>query len=192
MTSKEDLRQKIIDAYWKGRGLIPRCRDCADENGRCPNDNGRLCDSFEAALEYLALPRTDNRAAVVEQCAQVCDRAGEERGRMAFEYEKAICDSLASDIRALADTPAQESPDVARLMEALTAGEEDPQQWPLSWLSCLLREIDDSSFGRIGEDEDPSATWEMINEISKMTDQLYVALSPRPTTATVTGEVPNE
>ena len=59
--------------------------------------------------------------------------------------------------------------------KALT-NHESPQLWRLSWLDSLLSEIDNGTFGRIGEDEDPSATREMIEEVRTMAKDLRAAL----------------
>ena len=46
---ERDLRQTVIDAAYRPK---PFCRDCADNDGTCPN-TGELCDPFDAALERL-------------------------------------------------------------------------------------------------------------------------------------------
>lgn len=44
------IKHDVIQAAFRPE---PMCRDCADENGRCPNNDMRLCDPYEAVLEQL-------------------------------------------------------------------------------------------------------------------------------------------
>lgn len=56
-------------------------------------------------------------------------------------------------------------------------GDDVPHLWRLSWLNDLLSEIEEGTFGRIGEDEDPSATMEMVYEVKCLAKNLRAALS---------------
>lgn len=54
-----DLRTEII-------GGGPMCRDCADENGRCPH-SGRPCDPDEAVKEQLAAWKASSRSRALKE-----------------------------------------------------------------------------------------------------------------------------
>lgn len=55
--SAKALARAVVQAYVKGLGPKPMCRDCADEDGVCPS-SGQPCDTLECALEYLTRPHT--------------------------------------------------------------------------------------------------------------------------------------
>ena len=61
--AERDVKQRVIDAAKRDE---PMCRDCADENGRCPNRGNVLCDPFEAALERLRNPSPHQLADALE------------------------------------------------------------------------------------------------------------------------------
>ena len=62
----EAVRFEVIKAAYRPG---PRCRDCADHDGRCPN-SGELCDPYEAALECLRQSKTKDAllAEIREHC----------------------------------------------------------------------------------------------------------------------------
>jgi hypothetical protein len=75
-------------------------------------------------------------------------------------------------IAAAPDTAAERD----RLREALD-GPGGPLDSRLEWLGCLLDEIDEGTFGRIGDDADPSATAEMVEEIRALYGETRALLS---------------
>jgi hypothetical protein len=77
-----------------------------------------------------------------------------------------------ADRRATRNTAAERD----RLREALD-GPGGPLDSRLEWLGCLLAEIDEGTFGRIGDDHDPSATAEMVEEIRALYGETRAVLS---------------
>lgn len=74
---------------------------------------------------------------------------------------------------------------VLELVEALAGdyGMETPMLSAISWLDTLVSEIDDGTFGRIGEDVDPDATFEMIQQIrglAKRGGKAFMRFNPPP------------
>ncbi len=81
------------------------------------------------------------------------------------EYEEALREEKAMTI------------DYNALVQACTGGETNPRMWRLTWLPILLSTIRDAGWPH-PDDEDPTATLEMIREAQALSDGLTAALAP--------------
>lgn len=88
----------------------------------------------------------------------------------------ALADHLGCDIEDLAEL------DLVKWHEAFVGvdGHECPPIASIAWLETMLAEIDAGTFGRIGEDEDPDATSEMIQRVRDITVGIRQALAQLP------------